>query len=133
MNSPRHPGAPTGPPSARSSAPSPTRRRPTGGIAPILVLVVVALIPAIVLLSLSRWAAGKADAADDAVPVPNGVPTNPGEAPAALNTGLFSMRRTASILSHDLNFAAFETAVEPLLSVINDRSCAVVMLNGEVV
>jgi D-alanyl-D-alanine carboxypeptidase/D-alanyl-D-alanine-endopeptidase (penicillin-binding protein 4) len=100
----------------------------------MVVLVVAAAIPALLLLALARWAGGQADASDDAVPaVDPAVPTTTPSPSAALNTGLLSFRRTSSKLSRDLNMAAFQQGVQPLMDVVGDRSCAAISLDGELV
>ena len=40
------------------------------GAGPIVVLVLAALIPALLLLAVARWAGGRADSGADAVPAP---------------------------------------------------------------
>jgi D-alanyl-D-alanine carboxypeptidase/D-alanyl-D-alanine-endopeptidase (penicillin-binding protein 4) len=101
----------------------------------MVVLVIAALIPALLLLALARWAGGQADASDDAVPAvdPAAVSTTAPTPSAALNTGLLSFRRTSSKLSRDLNMAAFQQGVQPLMNSVGDRSCAAISLDGELV
>ena len=101
----------------------------------MVVLVIAALIPALLLLALARWAGGKADASDDAVPAvdPAAVSTTAPTPSAALNTGLLSFRRASSKLSRDLNMAAFQQGVQPLMNSVGDRSCAAISLDGELV
>lgn len=103
------------------------------GAGPIAVLVVVALLPALALFGIFRWADGKATAAADAVPPADPAAVAPPPARPALSTGLLSFRRTAGELSRHLNLAAFEAAVGPLLQSVNDRSCAAVSLDGRLV
>jgi len=98
----------------------------------MLVLAMLAAIPAVLLWGIWQWADGRAQVAEDAVPPPE--ETLPAPAPRlALSTSLLSMRRSAAELSRDLNLAAFETAVEPLTSSVNERSCVAVSLDGVVV
>jgi D-alanyl-D-alanine carboxypeptidase/D-alanyl-D-alanine-endopeptidase (penicillin-binding protein 4) len=100
----------------------------------MVVLVVAAVIPALLLLAVARWAGGQADASDDAVPaVDPSVPSTTAPPSAALNTGLLSFRRAASKLSRDLNMAAFQQGVQPLMNSVGDRSCAAISLDGELV
>ena len=55
-------------------------------------------------------------------------------APApALGTGLLSFRRAADQLSRDLNWAAFQQGVAPLLDVVDQRSCTAISLDGRLV
>jgi D-alanyl-D-alanine carboxypeptidase/D-alanyl-D-alanine-endopeptidase (penicillin-binding protein 4) len=101
----------------------------------MLVLVIAAAIPALLLLAIARWAGGQADASDDAVPVadPAVASTTAPPPSAALNTGLLSFRRASSKLSRDLNMAAFQQGVQPLMNSVGDRSCAAISLDGELV
>lgn len=112
-----------------------TRRRSSSGPAgagPIAVLAVLAIVPALALWGIWQWADGKADAADDAVPVTDtSVPTTTVPAPQpALGTSLMSYRRTSNELSRRLNLEAFQQATASLDSVVNDRSCAAISLDG---
>jgi D-alanyl-D-alanine carboxypeptidase/D-alanyl-D-alanine-endopeptidase (penicillin-binding protein 4) len=97
----------------------------------MVVLTMLALIPTVLLWAVWRWADDRAAAAEDAVPeeAPVAAPTPE----PALGTGLLSFRRTAGELSRDLNLASFESAVVPLLSAVNERSCAAVSLDGRLV
>ena len=99
----------------------------------MLVLLVAALVPALLLWSVWRWAGNRAAAADDAVPAAVDTIAPPTDVLPALSTGLMSMRRTASKLSNDLNLTAFQDDVVPLLDMVNDQSCAMVTLNGQAV
>jgi D-alanyl-D-alanine carboxypeptidase/D-alanyl-D-alanine-endopeptidase (penicillin-binding protein 4) len=105
------------------------------GAGPVVVLVVAAVIPALLLLAIWRWTGGQADAGDDAVPAPaEGAPvTTASPAAPALNTGLMSFRRASNQLSRDLNLAAFEQDVQPLMNAIDDQSCAAISLDGRLV
>lgn len=97
----------------------------------MIVLTIAALVPALLLWMIWRWADGEATASDEAVPV-----TVPGEAAAvtepqpALSTTLLSTRRTAGELSRRLNLSAFQTAAQSLQGVVNSRSCAAISLDG---
>jgi D-alanyl-D-alanine carboxypeptidase/D-alanyl-D-alanine-endopeptidase (penicillin-binding protein 4) len=103
-------------------------------VSPIVVLIVVALVPAMLLWTIWRWAGDRAAAADDAVPdVIDGAVVPPPPAPPALSTGLLSFRRSSGELSRRLNMTAFEDAVRPLLDAVNDRSCVAVSLDGRAV
>lgn len=120
------------------------RRSP---VSPVLVLVVLALVPAVALWSVWRWADERAVADADAAPA--GAATTAGttagtdttvaapgataEPAKALPTGLLSYRRGASELSRRLNLTAFETSVQPLLELVDERSCAAVSLDGVLV
>jgi D-alanyl-D-alanine carboxypeptidase/D-alanyl-D-alanine-endopeptidase (penicillin-binding protein 4) len=104
-------------------------------VGPIVVMVVAAAIPALLLFSLARWANGRAEVVEDAVPAPD--PSAPMSAPPvaapALNTGLMSFRRASNHLSRELNMAAFQQGVQPLMNAVDDNSCAAISLDGELV
>lgn len=122
-------------------------QRRSSPIDPLVVVAIVAAVPALLLWSVWKWADGSAREAETAVPAdgaaggtgataPDGVvevDAGAVEPSTALQTGLLSYRRSAGELSRRLNVAAFENAVQPLLSRIDDRSCAVVALDGRVV
>ncbi len=106
-----------------------TTRR-DAGLGPVVVLVMLALIPAVLLWGVWRWAAGRAAASDDAVPDPPATPVAAPTPEPALSTSLLSLRRSAGELSRRLNLSAFETAMQPLLGAVNERSCASISLDG---
>jgi serine-type D-Ala-D-Ala carboxypeptidase/endopeptidase (penicillin-binding protein 4) len=104
-------------------------RRRAPAIHPVLVLCVVALLPAAGLWALWQWADGKAGT-DDAVP-PTSSTVVAAPAPGApLVTPLASLRRVPVALAHDLNLEAFRADVQPLVNAVNDRSCVAVSLDG---
>ncbi|HEY5663720.1 MAG TPA: D-alanyl-D-alanine carboxypeptidase/D-alanyl-D-alanine-endopeptidase [Ilumatobacter sp.] len=106
-----------------------TRRRDAAA-GPVIVLVVAALVPALALFGLWRWAADR-DAADrDAVPAPPSTVVAAPPAAPALVTSLLSWRRSAGELSRRLNRQSFAAAVQPLLAAVDDRSCAAISLDG---
>lgn len=96
-------------------------------------MTMILLIPAVLLWGAWRWADGRADAGEDAVPEPPRTPIVLPPAEPALSTGLLSFRRSAGELSRRLNVDAFESALQPLLAAIDDRSCAAVSLDGRLV
>ncbi len=102
------------------------------GIHPLVVLTVLAAIPAVLLWGVWRWADDRALAGSDPVPV-DAEPSVTIEPVVALSTELLSLRRTATVLSRDLNLAQFQTALVPLLDAVNDRSCVAVSLDGVLV
>jgi D-alanyl-D-alanine carboxypeptidase/D-alanyl-D-alanine-endopeptidase (penicillin-binding protein 4) len=112
--------------------PSQRRRRPSGP-GPLIALGVAALLPALLLWALWRWADGEAASAADALPAPDPTAPAPPAAAPALSTGLLSLRRTAPMLSRQLNLSAFQSDVTPLLDQVGDGSCAAVSLDGELV
>jgi len=106
-----------------------TRRQ--SGAGPLVALTIAALIPALLLWGVWRWADGEAAAADDAVPeTDTSVPATTVPAQPALSTGLLSMRRTAGELSRHLNVTAFQEAATAMNSVVGDRSCSAISLDG---
>ncbi len=104
-------------------------RRTQPGAGPIIVLVVVALVPAIALWALWRWADDQATAADAPPATTTTLVAPPAPAPP-LTTPLLSMRRFPTTLSRDLNLAAFQSAVQPLFATVNNRSCAALSVDG---
>jgi serine-type D-Ala-D-Ala carboxypeptidase/endopeptidase (penicillin-binding protein 4) len=106
------------------------RRR--GGVSPLVVVAALAALPALLLWMVWGWASGRAAIAEDGVP-PTDSSAPPAEPLPGLSTQLLSLRRSASQLSRDLNLAAFESAVVPLLGAVGDRSCTSVSLDGELV
>ena len=108
-----------------------TRRDPP--INPVIVVTVLALIPTLVLWSVWRWADGEAASAQEAAPAPSERPDVVTDPAKALPTTLLSFRRTAGELSRRLNVASFETAVQPLLQQVDERSCTAVSLDGRLV
>ena len=100
---------------------------------PIVVLTMILLIPAVLLWGTWRWAGGRADIDEDAVPAQAATPATVAPAEPALNTGLLSFRRSAGEMSRRLNIEAFQSAVQPLLTAVGDRSCAAVSLDGRLV
>ena len=105
--------------------------RGRSGVHPLVIVSLIAAIPALVLWGLWRWSSDRADIAADAVPPVDASAPEPEPDPSVeLSTQLLSLRRTATVLSRDLNLDAFRTAVQPLLNVVGDRSCAAVSLDG---
>ncbi len=120
-------------PTDTTPAPQSLRSRRPRRRSPVPALVAVALVPAIVLGGVALWAGSRADASFAGVepatePVVTGVEASP-----ALATTLLSYRRAAGELSRDLNLTAFEEAVQPLLELVGERSCAAISVNGRMV
>jgi D-alanyl-D-alanine carboxypeptidase/D-alanyl-D-alanine-endopeptidase (penicillin-binding protein 4) len=95
-------------------------------INPIAVLVVLALIPAAGLAFLWRYA-------DARRPPPVVQPTapDPSTLPPAMTTPLLSVRRAPGVLSRQVNEAALQAALQPLLASIDDNRCVSVAVDGE--
>jgi D-alanyl-D-alanine carboxypeptidase/D-alanyl-D-alanine-endopeptidase (penicillin-binding protein 4) len=95
------------------------------------VLALVALVPAVLLVSLRSWAQSNDDG-NDAAPAPEpavvtGTPT------PALTTGMMAFRRVPAMISRDLNTEAFTAEVSPFLGSLNDRSCGAVSVDGQLI
>ena len=102
-------------------------------VSPVVVLAMLALIPAVLLWALWQWADDRAAAAEDAVPLNSDTPAAAPLAEPALSTRLLSFRRSSSEMSRRLNLEAFDADVVPLLDAVNERSCAAVSLDGRLV
>jgi len=119
---------------------------------PLVALLLIAILPAIGLLVLARWADSEADAyeasrnADDLLEAtldgavqlegveepaeePEAVLDESGTAPA-LSTSIFDYRRTPSVVASSASAAQLRVAVDPVLSFIGDASCAAVAVDG---
>lgn len=109
-----------------------TSRHRSGGLHPLVAITVLAAIPAALLWGVWRWASDRAEIAADAVPTDT-VAEPVTEPRLALSTQLLSFRRSATVLSRDLNLDAFRAAVQPLLGSTGQRSCAAISLDGVLV
>lgn len=89
----------------------------------------VALVPAMVLLTVYRWSSDQTGASTAAPPVD---PTATVSTPTpALSTSVMTFRRMPTIVSRAVNSAAFEAEIAPFLATLNDRSCSVISVDGE--
>lgn len=115
---------------ARGPSRRPRRRR--GGAGPLIVLGIVAIVPALVLYAVFAWSNSKVDGNEAAPPPPTTVvaPPLPDE---PLRNSMFTFRRLPALVSRDLNLDQFVADVAPFLATINDRSCATVSVDGNVV
>lgn len=100
------------------------RRRPS--IDPLIVLAIIALLPALALFGLWRSTAGSGEGAEPP-PISS---TSPGAPSAALTTPLLSFRRTPAVLSRDVSVGSFTIAVNEFAGSLNDTSCVAVQLDG---
>ena len=121
---------------ARYRAPAGTRpersvpmARRAGSPAPLVVLGAIALVPALVLFVLWRWAAGRAEGADPPPPTSTTL-VAPAPPAAPLGTPLLSFRRLPGLLARDANLGAFRSAVDGFAGGLNDTSCVSVELDG---
>lgn len=100
---------------------------------PYPALIIAALLPAVALGGLWRFASGqKPDAIDVSVtqPVPD---TTVAPALPVLTTPLLSVRRAPSVLARQINADEFEAALAPFVSDIDRTSCFAVSIDGELV
>lgn len=97
----------------------------------MIVLFLVALIPAVGLFALRDWADGRAqqDEALTIAPPPTNVVDPPLPDPP-LPTGLFSYRRLPTVVSRDINLDRFVADTAPFLATLNDRSCFSLSVDG---
>jgi serine-type D-Ala-D-Ala carboxypeptidase/endopeptidase (penicillin-binding protein 4) len=100
--------------------------RKSGGIHPLILLIAIALVPALALFAVWRWADG---AARDADPAPS-TSVAPADPTPALDTPLLSFRRTPRVLARDLSLEDFAEAVGTFGATLNDTSCIAVALDG---
>jgi D-alanyl-D-alanine carboxypeptidase/D-alanyl-D-alanine-endopeptidase (penicillin-binding protein 4) len=107
---------------------SPRRRRGRGP-GPLLVLGLIAVVPALALFAGFRWADGQV-VEDTAAPVPSSTVVAPPAAEPPLSTGVLSVRRLPTITSRDVNLAAFQEEVVPFAASVNDRSCVALSVDG---
>ncbi len=94
---------------------------------PVVVLVAVALVPALALFGLWRWADGQAGDDD---PPPSTTSIVAAAAAPALGTPLLSFRRSPGVLARDLSLDDFATAVAQFGGTLNETSCVAVTLDG---
>jgi D-alanyl-D-alanine carboxypeptidase/D-alanyl-D-alanine-endopeptidase (penicillin-binding protein 4) len=106
--------------------PSGRRSRGRRGPGPWLVLIAALAIPATLLYLVFRWSENQRPPTAVALDTPPPVvdPVDP------LGTDLLGFRRVPTVVSRDLNVAAFQDEVGPFLGTLNDRSCAVVSVDG---
>ena len=91
-------------------------------------LAAVALVPALGLAALHRWSSSQADTGDDVSLIdPDATVPAPTE---TLTTPVLGIRRMPTVLSRAVNIDAFRAEVDAFLATINDRSCAVVAVDG---
>ena len=94
-------------------------------VSPVVVLSVLALIPALLLFVFWRWADGRAEGSDQPPE------TLPPPAPAsALITPLLSFRRTPAVVARDVSIEAFRSEVAAFGATLADPSCVAVAVDG---
>ncbi len=100
---------------------------------PVPALVIVAVIPALVLAAVWRFAAARGD---DPAPAVASAPASsatsaPGGGAGALTTPLLSLRRAPATLARDGSIAALQSALRPVLGHLNDSSCLALDVDGK--
>jgi D-alanyl-D-alanine carboxypeptidase/D-alanyl-D-alanine-endopeptidase (penicillin-binding protein 4) len=93
-----------------------------------VVLIVIALVPALALFGLWRWADGLAGESGE--PPPSTAATPPPDPGRALATPLLSFRRTPGLLARALSLDQFAASVGEFGATLNDTSCVAVSLDG---
>ena len=95
-------------------------------INPIAVLVVLAVLPAIGLGALWRFADARRPP-----PVVQPVPPDASTLPKVMATPLLSVRRAPAVLSREVNVTALRTQLQPLLDSVDDNRCFALAIDGE--
>ncbi len=99
-------------------------------IAPLMWLVVLAVIPVVGLTMLLVWSDNQADAHEAAAAAVPDVP-QPAVAPAAeLTTSILDARRAPSSLAQVAADTALATSMDQLAAFVDGRSCVTVKVNG---
>lgn len=93
----------------------------------LLVLAVVAVVPALALLAVVRWAAALDDGNATAPPPPT---VDGASATPPLVNPIFTARRFPTTISREASVEDFRVAVQPFLGALNDTSCAAVSVDG---
>jgi D-alanyl-D-alanine carboxypeptidase/D-alanyl-D-alanine-endopeptidase (penicillin-binding protein 4) len=88
----------------------------------------VAVVPAVALLALSRWADARVDD-NEAAPVPDPIAAAPADPP--LDNPLLTARRFPTTLSRAASIDDFVAEVQPFLGTLNPTSCVAVSVDGE--
>ena len=103
-------------------------RRRGRGPGPWIVLAAVALVPALGLFALHSWSSTQADSGEvDAVIDTEATAPTPTE---VLTTPVLGIRRMPTVLSRAVNTDAFTAEFDRFLATLNERSCAVVAVDG---
>ncbi len=98
----------------------------------MIVLVVVAAVPALLLYAVFVWSSSLIDD-NEAAPPPPTTAVAPPLPDAPLSNSMLTFRRMPSLVSRDLNIDQFSADVAPFLATVNDRSCATISVDGNVV
>jgi serine-type D-Ala-D-Ala carboxypeptidase/endopeptidase (penicillin-binding protein 4) len=95
---------------------------------PVVILAAVAIVPALALFGLWRWADGRSGGSGEPPPSTSGAP--PPEPARVLATPLLSFRRAPGLLARELSLDEFAAAVTEFGATLNDTSCVAVSLDG---
>ena len=107
--------------------------------APLVLLLVFALVPTVALAALFTWSDDQADTYEASRSVagseesPSQPLPPPGELAPVLATGLFSYRRASEDISDFADRDRLAEAVDPIYGFINDGSCVAVSVDGGLV
>lgn len=105
--------------------------RSPGRIPPALTLAVIALVPALALFGLWRYADGRTGRTNVAFPAPTSVAAAPLPAPVPpLNTPLLSFRRVPGLVAREMSGDAFTQAATAFGDGLDATSCMTVELDG---
>ncbi|MEY2445813.1 MAG: hypothetical protein QOE00_2393 [Ilumatobacteraceae bacterium] len=97
-------------------------------INPIAVLVLLAAVPAVGLGAFWRFADARRPP-----PVVQPIAPDPATMPAPMTTPLLSVRRAPGVLSREVNTAALQAALQPLLAAVDDNRCFALAVDGQLV
>jgi serine-type D-Ala-D-Ala carboxypeptidase/endopeptidase (penicillin-binding protein 4) len=97
-------------------------------VSPIAVLVVLAAVPAVGLGALWRFAEARRPP-----PVTQPLPPDPASLPKPMTTPLMSVRRAPGVLAQQVNVAALQTALQPLVASVDDNRCLALAVDGQLV
>lgn len=102
---------------------------------PLLLLLIVAVLPAIGLYALFRWSDERADRYDARVEETDDAPSNQATADetvaAVLQTGVFDYRRVPERVADLADANRLAEALEPVFSFLGPTSCAAVSIDGD--
>ena len=112
-----------------SPTPRSRRARRRGGPLAFVVLGIIAVVPAVGLLALYRWADEQVPAAD-AAPAPSTTLVAPPPPADPLTNSFATFRRIPAPLSLELNVDRFRDEVAGFVGTLNDQSCVSISVDG---
>ena len=116
---------------ARQPSRPPGQRR-RSGVGPFIVLGIFAILPALVLYAVFVWSVSKIDD-NEAAPAPPTTIVAPPLPDEPLRNSMLTFRRMPALLSRGLNVDQFVTDAAPFFATVNERSCATVSVDGNLV